>query len=106
MNTPCIVHPRITCMVEMFILQTTHTRSGKIEDINITQHHSDHHIQIVISDAITIEGQLGQVIDFITLTHVSIPRMSFTHLILLLIPCKLHKMPGKEFLRAICYHLS
>ena len=59
----------------MVILQTTHSRDGKLEDISITQHYSDHHIQTVISKTFTIEGQPGQVIGFITLIHVSIPIM-------------------------------
>ena len=95
MNTSHIVHLRITCIVEMVILQTTHTKDGKIEDIIITQHHLGHYIQTVISEVFIIEGQPGQAISFITLTHMSVPIMSFTCLMLLLITCKLHKIPGK-----------
>ena len=83
-------------MVEMVILQATYTRVGKIEDITITQHHLDHHIQIVISQAFTIGGQPGQVVEFITLTHISIPIMSFMDLTLLVITCKQHKTPVKK----------
>ena len=99
MSTSHIVHLRITCMVEMVIPQTIHTSNGKIEDRTITQHHLDHHIQMMISEVFTIEGQPGQAIGFITLTLMSIPIMSFTHLMLLLISCKPYKMPGKQFWR-------
>ena len=54
----------------MVFLQTTHTRELNLEDITITQHHLDHHIQIMLNEAFTIDGQPGQVISFIALIHV------------------------------------
>ena len=65
-------------MVEMVILQTIHTKELKIEDIPITQHHLDHHIQIVTSEAFTIEDQPGQVIGFTALIHMSTSLMFHT----------------------------
>ena len=76
------------CMVTMVIFHNTHNKDGKIEDTAITQHHSDHHIQTVISEAFTIEDQPGQVIGFITPIHVSIPIMSFMHKTLMKIASK------------------
>ena len=88
MKTSCIVCLKITYMVEIVIFHTACTRDGKIEDITFTQHHSDDHIQTVISDALTIGGQLSQVISFIILIHVSIPIMSFTCVTLMKITSK------------------
>ena len=104
MNTPQIVCLKITHMVEMVIPHTTHTKDGKIEDITTMQCHSEHRIKTVISETFTIGGQLGQVIGFITPIHMSIPIMSFTHIMLKKITSKQHKIQGKQFLRAIIYH--
>ena len=93
-------------MVEMVILQTTCTQDGKIKEIAIRQHNLDHHTPTMISKAFTIEGQPGQAIGFMTPTHVGIPIMSFTCLTLLLITFKPYRMPLKQFLKAIHYHLS
>ena len=66
-----------------------HTYQGwQIEDIPVPQHHSDHHRQTAISEAVTIEDQLGQVIGFITSINESIPIISFTHLMLMKITSK------------------
>ena len=64
-------------MVETVILQTILTRELKIEDIHITQHHLDHHIQIVVNEAFTIEGHPDQVIGSIALIHMNTPIIPF-----------------------------
>ena len=101
-----IVCLKITCMVETFILQTTHMRETKIEEIPITQHHLGCHIQTVTSEAFTIEGHPGQVIGFKALSHVNTPIMSFMPPTPLLATQKHYHMPGEQFMRAICCHPS
>ena len=67
-----------------FNLKTTHNKEPKIEGIPTTQHHLNHHNQIVINEAFAIEGHTGQVTGFIVLIHVNIPIMSFIPLTLML----------------------
>ena len=57
----------------MVILHTTHTRDGQMKDIITMQHHSDHDIQTMISEAFIIRAQPGQVGGFITSIILSSP---------------------------------
>ena len=79
MSASHIVHLKITHMVETAKLHITHIEDGKITDLTTTQHHFNHHIQIVISQAFTTGGQPGKVIGFITPIHMSILIMSIMH---------------------------
>ena len=45
-------------MVELVALQTLCTKELKIEDITVTQHHLDYHIQVITNEIFTIEYML------------------------------------------------
>ena len=92
-------------MMEIVILQTTYSRELKIEDMPITQNHLDDHIQIMVNEDFTVEGQPGQIIGFITLINVITPGMCFMPSSLLLATQKHHHMPGEQFMRTSNYHL-
>ena len=101
MSASHIVCLKATHMVEMIILHTTHMGDGKIEDITTTQHHLDHHIYTMISENFTTGSQPGKVIGFITPFYTSILIMSFTHVTIIKINDKHHKMPYQQLLRVI-----
>ena len=64
-----------------------------------TQHYLDYHIQTVVSETFTIGGKPGQVICFIASIHKSTAIMSFTHVTIMKINDKHHKMPDQQLLR-------
>ena len=102
MSTSHVVHLKITHKVETTMLCITHTGDGKITDTTTTQHHFEHHIQTMISRTLTTGGQPGKAIGFVTLTHMSIPTMSFTHVTIVKITNNHHKMLCPQLLEALC----